>query len=332
MPAVCQLRPLAVLVACVAVLLGACGAGPAPGAAQGEWVYLDGSGAETKLPKVPERIVMHSNVAAALIPLGVRPVGIYADTRVKDDLALKNLDLSGIQILGEEWGKINIEATAALRPDLIIAEWWPLENAYSGLEEGTGGANQRLRDIAPIAGPAQGPSIHKMIQDYEALASRLGADLEAAGVKGDRARFEAARASFEAATRAKPNLSVLAVSPSPEGLYVAMPKEAAELSDFVSWGMNVMTPGTPDPEFAYWETLSWENAGKYQADLLIIDERTYPSNLEQARTHPTWSFLKAVPQNQVAVWPAFWLRNYRDYAMALDRLTTAINATNENLV
>jgi hypothetical protein len=32
------------------------------------------------------------------------------------------------------------------------------------------------------------------------------------------------------------------------------------------------------------------------------------------------------------VWPAFWLRNYRDYAMGLERLTTAIDTADANLV
>jgi iron complex transport system substrate-binding protein len=151
-------------------------------------------------------------------------------------------------------------------------------------------------------------------------------------VAEDRLGFQAARARFEAAITAKPGLNVLAVSPAEEGLYVAVPEHAAELSDFVDWGLDIVVPEKPDTGFEYWETLSWENAGRYQADLVIVDERSYPSNLDNAKTRPTWSFLEAVKHDAVAVWPAFWLRNYADYTVALGSLTDAIEAADANLV
>lgn len=323
-----------IAMACLIALLGACGSAESSDGASsdGGWTYTDGSGQKTVLDAVPKRIVAHANSAAALMSLGIKPVGIYADQPVDEDLGLKNLDLGGIEIVGEEWGVINVEAVAALKPDLIVAEWWPLEKAFSGLEEGTNANSQRVKDIAPIVGPAQGPSIHKMIQDYEELAESLGADLDSNEVKANKTRFETALARFKRAVQAKPNLSVLAVSPDTEGLYVAVPEHAAELSDFMEWGMKIVVPEKPDEGFEYWETLSWENAGKYQGDLVIIDERSYPSNLEDAKKRPTWSFLKAAAADATAIWPAFWVRSYADYGMALDRLSDAIEVSNEGLV
>ncbi|HVL51929.1 MAG TPA: ABC transporter substrate-binding protein [Actinomycetota bacterium] len=327
-------RLVVTVLMCVAIPMAGCNpAGTSSGgSAEGAWTYVDGSGRETRLDSVPKRIVAHGNAAAALIPLGVRPVGIYADGPVEQDLGLKGLDLEGIEIVGEEWGVINVEAVAALRPDLIVAEWWPLEKAYSGLEEGASAASKQIKDIAPIAGPAQGPSILQMIQDYEELASALGADLDSSQVKASRDQFERARSNFQSAIQSKPNLSVLAVSPSEEGLYVAVPEHAAELADFMDWGLDIVVPEKPDPGFEYWETLSWENAGKYQADLVIVDERSHPANLDDAKKRPTWRFLKAAQTEAVAIWPAYWVRNYADYSMALDRLTEAISAADENLV
>jgi iron complex transport system substrate-binding protein len=315
------------LVAC-----GDDGAGTTSGAGAAGWTYLDGSGKTTTLAEVPVRIVAHGAAAAALIPLGIRPVGIYADTAVEDDLALKNLDLEGIEIVGEEWGVINIEAVAALQPDLIVAEWWPVEQAYSGLEAGTAAASQQLLEIAPIVGVAQGPSILQMIEDYEALAESLGADLSAPAIAAPRERFEAALATFQSVVEAKPDLSVLAVSPTVDTLYVAVPEHAAELSDFASWGLGLIVPDTPDEGFEYWESLSWENADKYQADLLIIDERGYPANLAQVEAQPTWELLDAAAAGAVAVWPAYWLRNFTDYAAALDQLAASIEQADEHLV
>jgi iron complex transport system substrate-binding protein len=301
-------------------------------AAHAGWSWVDGSGKEVSSDQVPARIVAHGSAAAALIPLGIRPVGIYADTAIAEDLALKGLDLTGIEIVGEEWGIINVEAVAALQPDLIVAEWWPVEQAYSGLEEGTSGTNQQMTALAPIVGVAQGPSIVTMIEDYQQLAISLGADLSAPSIAADSDRFDAAVAGFQAAIAAKPGLSVLAVSPTTESLYVAVPQYAAELSDFVSWGLDLVVPEHPDEGFEYWQTLSWENADTYQADLVIIDERGYPANLEAAEAQPTWQTIRAAAEDAVAVWPAYWLRNHRDYAAALETLTTSIESADEHLV
>ncbi len=335
-------RPPSVRAAIAAVLalgligLAACGSDDDGGAATADdgeaWAYVDGSGRETRLDERPERIVAHANAAAALLSFGIRPVGIYADATIAEDLGLRDDDLEGIEIVGEEWGVINVEAVAALRPDLIVAEWWPLEEAYSGLEEGTSAASKQIEEIAPIVGVAQGPSIHTMLQDYEDLAERLGADLDDPDIAGQRERFEASLTRFREAVEAQPDLSVLAVSPTPESLYVAVPEHAAELADLSSWGLDLVVPDTPDEGFEYWETLSWENAGKYQADLLIIDERGYPGNLEQAKAQPTWSVLQAAARDATAIWPAYWVRTYEDYAMALDRLTTAVEAADAQLV
>ena len=330
---------LAALAAASTLLVAACGddsssgagatadAGAAPA---GAWTYTDGSGETATLDETPTRIVAHANAAAALMSFGIEPVGIYADTPVADDLALQDLDLSGIEIVGEEWGVINIEAVAGLEPDLIVSEWWPVEEAYSGMEEGTN--HETLSEIAPVVGVAQGASIVQMIEDYAELATALGADLDDPEVAATRERFDATVASFEEAAAAKPDLSVLAVSPSEEGLYVAVPEHTAELSDFVDWGLGLIVPETPDPGFEYWETLSWENADRYQADLIIVDQRGYPANLELAQDQPTWSSLTAAEAGAVAVWPAYWVRTYDAYAGALEELTAAVVAADEDLV
>jgi iron complex transport system substrate-binding protein len=327
-----------------AVLLAACGsdessvddaaadAADAVDVPSGEWTYVDGSGTETTLDEVPTRIVAHGSAAAALLSFGIRPVGIYADMDVDADLALRDLDLEGIEIVGEEWGVINVEAVAALEPDLIVAEWWPVEEAYSGMEEGAGTTSEVMTAIAPVVGVAQGPSIVEMIEDYEELAEGLGADLDDPAVAEAREGFDAAVADFEAAVEAKPDLSVLAVSPTPESLYVAVPEFAAELADFTDWGLDLVVPDNPDEGFEYWETLSWENADRYQADLLIVDERGYPANVEDAEEQPTWQALAAAEAEAIAVWPAYWVRTYEDYAGALDQLTASIAQADEDLV
>ena len=330
---------LAPALAAAALLMAACGddgssgdeaAASAADAPSGEWTYTDGSGDTATVDETPTRIVAHGSSAAALISFGIEPVGIYADTAIEDDLALQDLDLEGIEIVGEEWGVINVEAVAALEPDLIVSEWWPVEEGYSGMEEGTN--YETMSQIAPVVGVAQGPSIVQMLEDYADLATSLGADLDDPAIAEASERFDAAVAAFEEANAAKPDLSVLAVSPSEEGLYVAVPEHSAELADFLEWGLGLVVPERPDPGFEYWETLSWENADTYQADLIIIDERSYPGNLDLAEGQPTWDTLAAAEAGAVAVWPAYWVRTYDDYAGALEDLTAAVEQADEDLV
>lgn len=289
------------------------------------WTYADGTGQTVTLEEVPVRIVASQDAAAGLIPLGIRPVGIYADSPVADAKALQGLDLTGIEIIGQAWGEVDVEKAAALEPDVIIAEYWPLDKAWSGGEK----VVELLSPLAPVTGVTQGNSILTLIEDYEALAASLGADLTKPEIAADKAAFEASLASFKAATAAKPNLTALAAWAGTDALYVAATAGAAELMDFKAWGLNLIDPETADDR-GYWETLSWENVDKYQPDLILVDNRS-AATLETALGQPTWTTMKAAEAGAVADWPAFWLRNYQAYAGELDKLTAAITAADENL-
>jgi len=316
-----MLKPL--LTATFALLLSAL-------PAVAEWTYTDGGGKTVTLPDVPKRIVAHANVAAGLIPLGIRPVGIYVDGPVKDDPSLRGLDLTGIEILGEAWGEIDIEKLAAAKPDIIIAEYWPLEKAYSGLEPGGGANGELIEQIAPVAGPIQGNSTEGLIKDYESLATLLGADLGDPAIAADKAKFETSKAAFQAAVKAKPGLNALAVWAGTDALYVASAAGSAELSDFVNWGLDVISPEIADDR-GYWETVSWETIDKYQPDLVLVDDRAGPATLATAEAQPTWKTIRAVAKGQVGDWPAFWMRNYKVYAEQLDKLTATINVTDDTV-
>lgn len=294
-----------------------------------EWTYTDGGGKTVTLPEAPKRIVAHANSAAALIPLGIRPVAIYVDSAVADDVSLRGIDLTGIEIIGEAWGEIDIEKLAAIAPDLIIAEYWPLDGAYSGLVKESKTDVSLVEQIAPVAGPIQGNSIVTLIEDYEKLVATLGADLNAPELVAAKARFEAAREAFKAGVAAKPDFTALAVWAGTDALYVAAPAGSSELSDFKAWGLDIVTPEVADDR-GYWETLSWENADKYQPDLVMVDDRS-ASTIETAKAQPTWTTIKAAAAGAVTNWPAFWMRNYKVYAEQLEHLTEVIAATDEHL-
>ena len=138
---------------------------------------------------------------------------------------------------------------------------------------------------------------------------------------------------FKAAVAAKPGLTVTAVSPADDLLYVANPEYAPELLDFQQWGLGVINPDSPDKGFPYWENLSWENADKYQPDLILFDGRSFKesSNAEWAKKQPTWNTIKAAKAGAVVSWPAYWLHTYGHFATELDKLTEAVNAADANI-
>jgi iron complex transport system substrate-binding protein len=121
------------------------------------------------------------------------------------------------------------------------------------------------------------------------------------------------------------------VSPSDDLLYVANPEYAPELLDFQSWGLDVINPDKPDPAFPYWENLSWENADKYQPDVLLIDSRMFDDTLASAEKQPTWDTIRAAKAGSVIEWPAFWLHTYGHYADALEKLTADLEGVDENI-
>lgn len=318
------------LVACSSDVADDEDAGSDATAPSGPWTWTDSDGETVELDETPTRIIAHSGEAAALISYGIRPVGIYADEPVETDPNLQGVDLEGIEILGEEWGSIDVAKAATLDPDLVVADWWPAEEAHSGLEDGVKEKSKELAELAPVVGAPQGESILDLAEGYEELAASLGADVESSPGAEDKAAFEAARDEFVALMEEK-EISALAVSPTPDLLYVANPEFAPELLDFQDWGLGVITPDSPDPSFPYWENLSWENADKYQPDVLLLDSRNFDEAVAQAGEQPTWETIAAAKEGQIIEWPAFWLHTYADYAEALTQLTADLEGVDETV-
>jgi iron complex transport system substrate-binding protein len=294
-----------------------------------EWTYTDGAGRTVTLPEPPTRIIAHINAAAALMPLGITPIGIFLDGPPSVDRAMEGLDLTGVEIVGRGWYELDAEAVLALEPDLIVTEYWPREGFYGGAV-GDAAITDQIESIAPIVGPAQGQSVLTMLDDFATLAASLGADPDAPSIRADKAAFDAALARFKSAVTARPGLTVMAASPGSSGLSVAAPAEFAELSDFVAWGLDLVVPAT-DPDSSY-QTLSWENANRYPADIILLDDRWGSRTAETLADQPLAERLPAVAAGQVGDWPAGWIRSYRVYAEQLDELTALIERSDAGLV
>ena len=319
---------VAALVAALSLTaLTACGASEESSATDGTggpWSYTSASGETVEVDHRPTRIIAHSDEAAALLSYGIRPVGIYGNEKPEDNKNLEDFDLSGIAVLGTEWGEVDVEKAAALDPDLIVADWWPAEKAYSGLEEGVKAKSRKLGELAPVIGGAQGTSLVDTIAYYEGLAEALGADVDDSDGAADKAAFDAAVERFKAATASKPGLTAMGMAPGKDLLYVANPAYAPELLDFKAWGLDVQVPRDPDADFPYWENLSWEKADKYQPDLVLLDDRVAATDVAALDSQPTWKSIDAVAAGAVVPWPAYWIHTYQAYAEQLDQLAAAV--------
>lgn len=328
------LRPrFTLLAAAAALLLAGCGFGTESGEASGEnaWTYTSGDGKTYTAEEVPTRIIAQGESAAALIAHGIRPVGIFLSQPLKDTKSLQGVDLDGIEILGETWGKIDAEKAAALEPDLIVSGYWTTEKAYGGLENGVEESSKKVAKLAPVVGPVADQSVEKMLDGFEELSGSLGADLDSEEIVADKQAFEQARERFKTTVAEADGLTAMGVSPADDILYVAVPKHSAELADFARYGLDIVVPDSPDPDFSYWENLSWENADKYQPDLVLMDDRTLEQSTKTAEKQPTWRKIKAVEAGAVTPWPAYWISTYRDYAEQLDQLSDAVEKADPDL-
>lgn len=321
----------AIVAALIASMLVACGADQENPAGGDAWSFTSGDGKTYTAGEVPTRIIAQGEAAAALLSFGIRPVGIYLNAPLNETRALDGFDVDGIEIIGETWGQIDVEKAAALRPDLIVSAYWPIEEAYGGFEEGVEENSKKAAQLAPVVGPATGESVEDMLNGFETLAVSLGADVDTGEIAEQKAAFTAARERFSAVTAAKPQLTALAVSPNDDLLYVAVPENSAELTDFAEWGLNLIVPDSPDPAFPYWENVSWENADKYQPDLILMDDRTYDASLAIADRQATWKRIRAVEAGAITPWPAYWISTWASYAAQLDKLSDAVEKANPNL-
>ena len=297
----------------------------------GPWSYVSGDGKTYNADTTPQRIIAQGEAGAALMALGIKPIAIYSNDPVKNNKSLKDLDLSGVEILSETWGEIDVEKAATLNPDLIVSSYWPLEKAYGGFEAGVKEESKKLADLAPVVGPAEGDSVVEKLEGYEKLAVSLGADVSDPTIAETKKTFEDAVNRFTSTVADQQGLTTLAVSPADDLLYVAVPGEASELSDFQRWGLDIIDPDKPDPGFPYWENLSWENADKYQPDVLLLDDRNAANSLRIAESQPTWNSIKAAKAKAYVAWPAYWIHTYKDYAEQLDLLSDAFEKADPHL-
>ena len=304
----------------------------ATAAAGGEWSYTDDVGTTVALPRRPERIVGYLPLAAALWDYGLRPVGVYGTTLRPDgapEVFAGNLDLDAVASLGETYGEMDVEKLVALRPDIIINDRWFEATDVWGLDPS---AVEQIRQIAPIVEITfTGRAVTETLASVEKLAVALGADAGTPEIVQSKRAFERAAAELKGAIVAKPGLTVMFMSGTPEeSLWVANPRQSADMTFYRSLGLDVVVPDIPAEE--YWEELSWEQAGKYAVDLFLIDSRQWSATGELLTTIPTFASLPAAQAGQFGAWDIEYVPSYQGFTPVIEKLTEVIRVADPDLV
>ncbi|MGN9845038.1 ABC transporter substrate-binding protein [Nonomuraea sp. H19] len=307
-----------------ALTLAACGDGtgatsatPAPSSAPAaqSWSFTDDRGKKIDLPKRPSRIVAQVGAAAALWDFGVRPVGVFGPHKLKDgskDPQAGNVDITKVQGLGNVWDEFNVEQYIALQPDLLVSSMYIKGTLWYVPEK----SKDTIEQVAPTAGiMLPGRSATEVIGKFEELATSLGAEMP--GVAEAKARMEAATkelAQFK-------DLKILMMSGGPDAMWVVNPPEYPDIVHLTQAGLDVVTPSKVD-EGGFFQTLSWENADTYDADVILYDTRTQSLKPEEMMKKPTFAKLPAVAAGQLYPWRAEVPFSYQGYATFIEELVT----------
>ncbi|WP_020580017.1 ABC transporter substrate-binding protein [Actinopolymorpha alba] len=293
-----------------------------PSAATG-WTFKDDRGTTVRTPKTPENVVAFVGTAAALHDYGIECAGVFGPTRTKDgraDVQAGDLDLNEVGIVGNTWGEFNIEKYAALEPDLLVSSMYLKDTLWYVPDE----SKDKILALVPSIGlQVADVSLPEPLRRHAELAKALGADLESERVAGARRRFDEASTALREAARASGGLTVMAASADPGKFYASSPDPSADLRYFKELGVNLVMPENLDAR-GFFETLSWENAGKYPADLIMLDNRGSALQPKDLRSQPTWTTLPAVKAGQVISWVTEPRFSYAGCAPLLESLAAAI--------
>ena len=320
---------LLALVAVGPLLLSACGDDGDEGAEaasglevpEGAWSFESSDGEVIELDETPQRIVMFEDVAASLMDLGVRPVGIHHIQGRDGNRLFEGMDLDGIGVTGEICDDVNIEQAAQLEPDVFVYMTWAGEGFCLNDEQ-----KALLEEIAPVLEiEAMGDST-EIRQRYIDLAESFGADLDGPEIAAKRERFDDAEAALRDALDARPEISLIPMTVDPEGAGIAEP---AGFPDLVAlrdhYGVDFVGP-FDDDEFTetYWEFYSPETSTTYRGDVILMDSKNETPLEDKIDGNPLWAALPEVQAGQIVPWFVPGSFSYTRDAEFMEALARAI--------
>ncbi|GIM88382.1 ABC transporter substrate-binding protein [Paractinoplanes toevensis] len=314
----------AALAVTVSLALTACGgddsAEPAASAtASGPFEYKDALGKDIKLDQTPTTVVAQSSVAAALWDAGFQVKGAYGE--LKPDAAGKlsyqagSLDLSKVTVVGSTYGEFDTEKYALMNPQLLVD--YTFDN--KALWYVPAAQSEKILSLAPgLAVPGNYKTTDEAISTMVDLAGKLGADTKGAALTTAKTDYESALTAVGEAAKTS-GLKVAIMSPGTDSLYVADPAQLPEGNTLKNAGLDVISP--PNPKNEVFAQFSWEKAVDFKdADVILVDARTYDASKADLAKVPTWANLPAVKAGQVYPWYAAAPYSYQSYAKIYNEL------------
>jgi iron complex transport system substrate-binding protein len=271
-------------------------------ASSGTFTFTDDRGTTVHLDSSPTRVVAYTGTAAALYDFGVtdRIIGVFGPTRLpngKADPMAGNLPVDTLTILGNTYGEFDVAKYAELDPQVLITDVWEKDSLWYVPAAGL----SKIERLAPTIGiTVASEPLTTPLGRIEKLAGLLGADLTATKVTAAKTAFEQAVEQLRTAAKSRGTIKVMAASASADLLYVSDPKVYPDLSYYEQLGVSFIRP--TNVVGGFFENLSWENAGKYQADLILLDDRTGTLQPADLTSRATWTALPAVKADQIVGW------------------------------
>ncbi|ASR38714.1 iron complex transporter substrate-binding protein [Prauserella marina] len=288
------------------------------------WSFKDDRG-RTLDGNRPERIVAQVTAAAALWEFGIRPVGIFGPSKLptgKPDPQVGNVDLASVQSLGNVWGEFNYDRYVELKPQLLVSVMYLKDELWYVPAEQAGAVERAAPTVGLDLG---GISITDGIEKFRALAKALGGDVDSDSVKKAKAEFDSFTEDFPQTVNAVGDKKLLLVSATQEGVWAGNAQGFPSSKYLADNGLSFVEPNAPG-DGNYWEQLSWENAGTYPADVILLDSRYGNLQADQLGGYPTWQKLPAVQEGNVIPWNPETPFSYSAAVGELGSIGTALRA------
>lgn len=317
-------RTLTAVLAAALMTLAACGSSDSDGASAdaAAFSFTDDLGTTIELDEVPDRLVVQSSMAAALTDLGLgdKIVGVFGPLKADGDAAqVAGLDIDSVEDVtgGGDYGTVDVEKVVELEPDLVITSQYLAPDLWY-VNEASATALKKLVPILVV--DFDGKTLPELLDGTERAAKALGADLEASDVTASHDAFEAAGERVKQVATQLGDRTILAGSGATDLFYVSNPKVSPDLSYWVDQlGLPITIPDNPD-EGGYFESLSWEKADKYPADVFLYDDRVGEAGLKQLKDEKVFGTLEAAKNDAYVPWTSVAPPSYQAYADLMDRL------------
>jgi iron complex transport system substrate-binding protein len=314
-----------VLASLALLTMSACGSSDADDTGAGDTVafsFTDDLGTKIELDSMPDRLVVQSSMAAALTDLGLgdKIVGVFGPLRADGDAAqVAGLDIDSVEDVtgGGDYGDVDTEKIVGLKPDLIITSQYLAPDLWYVNEESA----TELKKLAPIlVVDFDGKTLPELLDGTERAAKALGADLDSTDVTASHEDFTAAADRVKQAATELGDRTILAGSAATDLFYVSNPEVSPDLSYWVEeLGLPITIPDNPD-EGGYFESLSWEKADKYPADIFLYDDRIGAAGMQLFADQAVFQTLEAAKNEAYIPWTSVAPPSYQAYADLMNRL------------